>query len=273
MVVLAYRRIAVGGAAGAVAPAKEAFHRGGERPGSGLDTDQLPHGGMREQTAHHHAHLGSVGAEAVVGGVLGLGERIAQLLAHGFRRDRPVPLDMGDVSVVRAEQGTVGDHHSEVEGHRLHPAFPSEQGVGESVGHQRSVTVPRAVDPPSLGLEGEAFVDELRVESGQVSTHGGHAVFPRGERHMALRARSLVAVGGAVRVELVDGMGDGLPPSIHPGAVHPWHLFVEHLVDLPALQIIQRRRGGSGGVGDGRRDLPAREGGEHPGHGSDQAPR
>ncbi|HEX7352420.1 MAG TPA: hypothetical protein VF289_15570 [Brachybacterium sp.] len=228
---------------------------------------------MHEQTAHHDAHLVSVGAEAVARGILRLGERIAQLLAHGFRRDRPVPLDMGDVAVVRAEQGTVGDHHSEVEGHRFHPVLPAEQGVGEGVSHQRGVTVPRAACPPTLGLEGEPLVGELRVESGQVSAHGGHAVLTRDERHMTLRACSVMAVGGAVRVELVDGMGDDLPPPFHPGAIHPWHLFVEHLVDLPALQVIQRRRGGSCGVRDGRRDLPSSEGGEHPGHGSDQAPR
>src|SRR5699024_3422956 len=51
VVVLTHGRIAEGGAAGAVAPVQEAFHRRRELPPPGFDRDQLPRGGMGVQAS------------------------------------------------------------------------------------------------------------------------------------------------------------------------------------------------------------------------------
>lgn len=273
VVALAHGCIAEGGSAGVVAPGQEAFHRGRELAAAGFDGDQLSRGGVGEEAAYHGAHLWAVGAVPVTGGILGLAQRLAQCFAHRLRRDRSVAFDVGDIAVVRGEQGSVGDHHPDVESHGFHSALATEQGLGEGIGHQRAVPFPGALGATPFRFEGEPLVRELRVEGRQVRTHGGHAVLPGREVHMAVRACGLVTTARTVRVELADGCRHLLSPPLDSGAVHPRHPLEEHLVDLAALEVIERLCRGGGGVGDRRGDLSACERSEHPRHGVDQASR
>ncbi len=266
VVVVAHGGVAVRGPARAVTPSQEASHRGWELPRPRFDGDHLARGRVPVQASHDDPDLRSVGSVPVSCGIGGLGEGIAQLCAQRLGGHRTVPLDPGEIAAARVQEGTIGDHHSEVEGDRLHAAFAAEHGIGEGIGHQCAVPVAGALGPSALGLEGEALVGELGIEGRQVGADRGHPVLARGEGHVAVLPCGEVAAGGAVGVQLAGGIGDLRPPGLHTGAVHPGHPLVEHLVDLPALQGIQRCRRGRGGVGDLRGDLPAAEGAEHAGH-------
>nr|WP_241237211.1 hypothetical protein [Brachybacterium saurashtrense] len=272
VVVLSHRRAAERGAAGAVAPGEEPPHGGRELARAGVERDQFSAGGMRVEAAQRGAHLGAVGPAPVHLRGLGLGERLAQLLAHGLRRHRAVALDPGRVAVAGREQGPIGDHHPHLEGHRLHRVLAAQQRVGEGIGHQRAMPLARALGPAPLRLQAQALVDELRVERGQVGAHGRHAVLAGSERDVAVRAGHLVAAGGAGGVQLADGGGHRGPPPPHPGTVHPREMRVQRLVHRAALGLVERGRGGGGGVGDRAGHLPARERGEHARHRADETP-
>jgi hypothetical protein len=271
VVALAHSGIAVGGSAAPVAQQQEPLQRGWELARLRLDGDDLPGGGVREQLSQDRPDLRPVRAEAVLGRVLRRGEHLAQLLSQSLGGDGAVALDVRGVAVLGGEQRTVRDDHADVEGLEVHPAVAAQQGSHHGVGHDRAVPGLLPLGTTALRLEGESFVDALRIQSGEMGAERRHAVLPGGQRHVAGLAGEAMAVRSAVGVELADGRGDRAPPGLDPGALHLGQPLVEDLVHLSSLLVRQRRGRGGRGVGDARGDRAVAEGVEHARHRADEA--
>ena len=101
VVVLADLRIAERSAAGGVAPAEEASHRGREGPRGGVHRDELVGCGMGVEASQRRPHVLAVGAEGIALPRSGRGRAGQELLAHRLGRHGAVALEVGDVACLR----------------------------------------------------------------------------------------------------------------------------------------------------------------------------
>src|SRR5690625_4508759 len=158
VIALPDRSIAERASTAQIAPAQETGQgrREGLRPR--FDRYQLTAGRMGVQASQHGADRRPIGAVAVLLRGLGGAQRGAQLLPDRLGGYRTVALDLRDLTLIRREQGAVGDDQADVEGARVHLFITAEDGVDQDIGHDRLVTAPVSAGTQPLRLEGEALM-------------------------------------------------------------------------------------------------------------------